>query len=151
MKKRILLFLLPLAAVLASVTANAQIREIPAQVKDAFTQQYSSADSVHYEDKLVYVLVHFQRQDSVSTARYTSKGIWQWTETEIPFTSLPENIQDGFNKSKYLGWQVDHSFLVNMPGNLIRYKLQVEKNTVQKRNLFFNNRGRMLSDNITMY
>jgi len=151
MNKSILFLLTLFTAVLAGVNAKAQIREVPPAVKDAFTQQYSQADSVNYDDKFVYVLVHFQRQDSVSTARYTSKGIWQWTETEIPFTSLPENIQDGFNKSKYLGWQVDHSFLVNLPGNLTRYKLQVEKNTVQKRNLFFNTRGRMLSDNITMY
>lgn len=139
------------AAVLSFGSARAQIREIPAAVQDAFTQQYSSAQKVTYDDKFVYVLVHFNLQDSVSTARYTTKGIWQWTETAIPFTSLPEEIQDGYNKSKYVGWQVDHAFLVNLPGKITRYKLQVEKNTVQKRNLFFNKRGRMLSDNITMY
>lgn len=151
MLKRFLFLLTFSAAILAALSTEAQIREVPPAVKDAFTQQYSAADSVVYDDKFVYVLVHFHRQDSVSTARYTAKGIWQWTETEVAFTSIPENVQDGFNKSKYLGWQVDHSYLVNLPGNLTRYKLQVEKNTVQKRNLFFNNRGRMLSDNITMY
>lgn len=151
MPKRLLFLLSFSAAILAAVSTEAQIREVPAAVKDAFTQQYSAADSVVYDDKFVYVLVHFHKQDTVSTARYTAKGIWQWTETEIPFTSIPGNIQDGFNKSKYLGWQVDHSFLVNLPGRLTRYKLQVQKNTVQKRNLYFNTRGRMLSDNITMY
>lgn len=151
MSKNIFFPLALSAAILTTINAEAQIRDIPPTVTDAFTQQYSEGDSVKYEDKLVYVLVHFQRHDSVSTARYTSKGIWQWTETEIPFTSLPENIQDGFNKSKYIGWQVDHTFLVNLPGRLTRYKLQVEKNTVQKRNLYFNSRGRLLSDNVTMY
>jgi hypothetical protein len=134
-----------------SLAATSQIREIPIGVKDAFTAQYPEAQKVNYDDKLVYVLVHFTKQDSASTARYTSKGIWQWTETAVPFTSLPQQVQDGFNKSKYLGWQVDHSFLVDLPGKLIRYKLQVEKSTVQKRNLYFNTRGRMISDNITMY
>ena len=151
MAKRFLSLITFSVAILAAFTTQAQIRDVPSAVKDAFTQQYSAADSVVYDDKLVYVLVHFNRHDSVSTARYTSKGIWQWTETEVPFTSIPEDVQDGFNKSKYLGWQVDHSYLVDLPGKLTRYKLQVEKNTVQKRNLYFNTRGRMISDNITMY
>lgn len=151
MKKTILPLLVVALAALCSQSSMAQIREIPVGVKDAFTQQYSKSDSVTYDDKFVYVLVHFKQQDSTRTARYTAKGIWQWTETEVSFTSIPEDVQDGFNKSKYLGWQVDHSFLVDLPGKLVRYKLQVEKNTVQKRNLFFNKRGRLISDNITMF
>jgi hypothetical protein len=143
--------LMAVTGLMTFTAASAQIREIPVPVKDAFTQQYPGAQKVNYEDKLVYVLVHFNQQDSTSTARYTSKGIWQWTETAIPFTTLPAQVQDGFNKSKYLGWQVDHSYLVDLPGKLTRYKLQVEKSTVQKRNLYFNSRGRLLSDNITMY
>lgn len=150
--KQAILFFVALAGMAAvSSQSQAQIRELPAGVTDAFTQQYPDAQQVNYEDKLVYVLVHFNQQDSASTARYTSKGVWQWTETAVVFTSLPREVQEGFNKSKYLGWQVDHSFVVDMPGKVTRYKLQVEKSTVQKRNLFFNKRGRLISDNITMY
>jgi hypothetical protein len=151
MKQAILFFVALAGMVAVSGQSQAQIRELPAGVTDAFTQQYPDAQQVNYEDKLVYVLVHFNQQDSASTARYTSKGVWQWTETVVDFTSLPREVQEGFNKSKYLGWQVDHSFVVDMPGKVTRYKLQVEKSTVQKRNLFFNKRGRLISDNITMY
>lgn len=150
--KKVIPFLLVLTGIVAVGTqAPAQIREVPAGVTDAFNQQYPDAQQVNFEDKLVYVLVHFNQQDSASTARYTSKGVWQWTETAVTFTSLPREVQEGFNKSKYLGWQVDHSFVVDMPGHVTRYKLQVEKSAVQKRNLFFNKRGRLISDNITMY
>ncbi|MGH2645395.1 MAG: PepSY-like domain-containing protein [Chitinophagaceae bacterium] len=151
MKKTALFFLFVLGGFLIFQSAEAQMKDVPAPVKDAFTQQYPHADSANYENRLVFVLVHFYQKDSASTAKYTSKGIWQWTETAMPFSSLPETIQDGFNKSKYLGWQVDHTYLVNLPGNLTRYKLQIEKSAIQKRNLFFNTRGRMISDNITMY
>jgi hypothetical protein len=151
MRKTGLLIVMALTGLVAFQAASAQIREIPPMVQDAFTRQYPDVQKVNYEDKLVYVLVHFNKGDSTSTARYTSKGIWQWTETAIPFTSLPEQVQDGFNKSKYLGWQVDHAYLVDLPGELTRYKLQIERSTVQKRNLYFNRRGRLLSDNITMY
>lgn len=151
MKKAILFWVTLAGMLVLGGQLQAQIREVPTGVTDAFNQQYPDAQKVNYEDKLVYVLVHFNEQDSASTARYTSKGVWQWTETAVTFTSLPREVQEGFNKSKYLGWQVDHSFVVDMPGKVTRYKLQVEKSAVQKRNLFFNGRGRMISDNITMY
>lgn len=151
MRKSILCLLIILGGVTAHRQVNAQIRQVPAAVEDAFTQQYPDADSVKYDDKLVYVLVRFNKNDSLSTARYTSKGLWQWTETAVPFSSLPEEIQTGFNKSKYVGWQLDHVYLVDLPGRTIQYKLQVEKSAVQKRNLVFNKRGRLVSDNITMY
>lgn len=151
MKKIAFIFVFAIACFCISRNTNAQVRALPDAVKDAFTQQYPHADSAHYEDRLVFVLVHFYQGDSASTAKYTSKGSWQWTETAMRFSALPREVQDGFNKSKYLGWQVDHTFLVNMPGNITRYKLQIEKSTIQKRNLFFNTRGRMISDNITMY
>lgn len=151
MKKIAFFFLLAMVGVFMTQKAHCQIKDVPTPVKDAFTQQYPKADSANYENRLVFVLVHFYQSDSTSTAKYTSKGIWQWTETAVPFSSLPEPVQDGFNKSKYLGWVVDHSFLVNLPGGVTRYKIQVEKSAIQKRNLFFNIRGRMISDNITMY
>lgn len=151
MKKVIICLLLIAGGMTAVKQGRAQIRELPAAVKDAFSSQYPNADSVKYEDKLVYVLVHFEQNDSANTARYSSKGIWQWTDMAMPFTGLPEEVQVGFNKSKYVGWQLDHVFLVNLPGNVTQYKLQVEKSAIQKRNLIFNKRGRLVSDNITMY
>ncbi|TAM99576.1 MAG: hypothetical protein EPN39_06190 [Chitinophagaceae bacterium] len=151
MKKTALFSLFALSGFFIFQSAHAQVKDAPSLVKDAFTQQYPGADSAQYENRLVFVLVHFYQKDSVSTAKYTSKGIWQWTETAMPFSALPQQIQDGFNKSKYLGWQVDHTYIVNLPGNITRYKLQIEKSAIQKRNLFFNTRGRMISDNITMY
>lgn len=151
MKKIALFFLMATGGFCLAQSAKGQIKDVPELVKNAFTQQYPKAERANYENRLVFVLVHFSQGDSTSTAKYTSKGIWQWTETPVPFSSLPEPVQDGFNKSKYLGWVVDHSFLVDLPGGTSRYKLQVEKSAIQKRNLFFNNRGRMISDNITMY
>jgi hypothetical protein len=67
------------------------------------------------------------------------------------FSALPASVQDGFNKSKYLDWKVDHSYQVDLPSGQHQYKLQVEKNAVEKRNLLFSDRGRLLSDNLTMY
>lgn len=137
--------------VIVSQTGQAQLRKIPSAVKEAFNRQYPQARNVQYEDKLIFVQVYFQQSDSASTAKYNAKGIWEWTETAMPFNSLPQAVQDGFNKSKYADWQVDHIYKVDYPGNVIRYKIQVEKSAIQKRNLFYSEKGRMISDNLTLY
>lgn len=151
LSKTVFFLLLAITGLLISQKLQAQLREIPASVKSAFSQQYPDAQQVNYEDKLIYVLVHFKQSDSASTAKYNSKGIWQWTETAMPLTSLPQAVQQGFNKSKYADWQVDHVYAVDLPGNMLRYKLQVEESAIVKRNLYFTQDGRLLSDNLTIY
>lgn len=145
------LLMLGLFFALGHTSLHAQLRAIPQEVKEAFGRQYPQAEAVRYEDKLLYVNVYFKKGQSSSCARYSSKGAWQFTETGMDFSSLPASVQDGFNKSKYLDWKVDHSYLVDLPGGKHQYKLQVEKSPVAKRNLLFNERGRLLSDNLTMY
>lgn len=151
MRKIVFLLCTMVAAGLWGFRSQAQIRQLPQAVKDAFEQKYPDAKQVDYDDKIIYVLAQFKNHDSTATARFSSKGAWQWTETQMPFTGLPEAVQDGFNKSKYVDWQVDHVYLVELPGDLVQYKLQVEKSAVQKKNLYFSTRGRLLSDGITMY
>lgn len=151
MKKMFLILFLAVSGLLLTQNVQAQLRDIPADVESAFSRQYPQAQKVTYEDKLIYVLVHFTQSDSSSTAKYSSKGIWQWTETAMPFTGLPQQVQEGFNKSKYADWQVDHVYKVDLPGNLLRYKLQVEESALVKRNLYFSQNGRLISDNLTIY
>ncbi len=137
--------------------SEAQIREVPEAVKSAFQKQYPQALQVQFDDKLIFVLVHFYPgeplpfSDSLHTAKYSSRGIWQLTDTPMPYDALPQAVKDGFEKSKYAGWQRDHTYKVFLPGKQIRYKIQVEKNVLQKKNLYFEEEGRLISDNITLY
>ncbi len=152
--KKLIAFLgfLSLVIIFNQQRALAQIRQLPTAVKEAFERKYTDVKEVNYDDKIVYVQVRFTTADNKQcTARFTSKGVWQFTERDMKFEELPAPVQDGFNKSKYADWQVDHVYLVNLPDNKTQYKVQAEKTAVQKRNLYFSTKGRLQSDNITMY
>ncbi|GAA4310938.1 PepSY-like domain-containing protein [Compostibacter hankyongensis] len=151
MKQLFYLSLLFVTGLFAAGRATAQLRQLPEAVKDAFEQKYPQARKVQYEDRVVDVLVHFENDGAAATAKYNSRGAWQWTETTLAFEDLPAGVQDGFNKSKYASWQQDNVYRVDLPGGTLQYKLQVEKNAVQKKNLYYSTRGRLLSDKITMY
>ncbi len=158
MKDLIIAFFLLFSSFLGmTVTGNAQVREVPSAVEHAFESQYPDAPSADFEDRLVEVMVYFHPgnqsdyADSLHTAKYSSKGIWKFTRVPIPFEDLPQPVKEGLNKSKYKNWQVDHTFKVSLPAHQVRYKVQVEKGVLRKKNLYFKENGQLLRDNITLY
>ena len=129
---------------------KAQLRPLPPAVKQAFAQRFPRADSIAWQDRLIYVDALFQEQGKACKARFSSNGDWQFTEKAIPLEQLPSAVQDGLNKSKYADWQVNEVDHIDLPGKTEQYKIMVEKNDLQKKNLFFNPAGRLLKDNITL-
>ena len=130
--------------------AEAQIREIPPAVKEAFESQYTTAEQVEYNDILTSVQVHFVKDGEKYIAKYTNKGAWKETEKEWSFDKLEQDIKDGFQKSKYAEWKQTETAIVYLPGGSEQYRIKVEKNDVVKRYLFFNKTGRLLRDSITI-
>jgi hypothetical protein len=139
-----------LALLLLSLQSFGQVREIPTVVKEAFTKQYPSADSVTYEDNLVSVQVHFLAGGKKNMAAYTNKGKWKETQEDSDYESLDEEIKKGFDKSKYAEWKIVDTKIVHRPGNIMQYRLKVEKSDIQKKHLFFNKSGRLVNDSITL-
>lgn len=139
-----------LAFTLFSSFAFSQVREIPEEVKETFTTQYPDAQEVNYEDKLVSVQVIFTLNGERMVAFYNNKGKWKETEKDWNFEKLPEEVKDGFKKSKYAEWKVADTKIIYRPGGSDRYKVKVEKNDLQKKNLFFNKAGRLTDEDITL-
>jgi len=129
---------------------QAQLRDIPAAVKEAFESQYSTAEQVEYNDILTGVQVHFVKDGEKYTAKYTNKGAWKETEKEWSFDKLEQDVKDGFQKSKYAEWKQTETAIVYLPGGAEQYRIKVEKNDVVKRYLFYNKNGRLLRDSITL-
>lgn len=137
--------------VILSVTSFAQVRKIPAAVTTAFEKQYPTARDVEYRDMLASIHVHFVQDSAKMTAKYSAKGEWKETEKEWSFEQLPSEVQDGFHKSKYADeWKVTETAIIYSPGGLVTYRLKVEKNDLQKKYLFFNQKGRLLRDSLTI-
>lgn len=149
MRRIILMFVLTIAV---SQFSFAQLREIPAAVKEAFAAQYPNAESPEYLDKVVSVQVHFAEGGNKKVASYNNKGMWRETEQDWEFEKLEADVQDGFEKSKYSGdeWEVTETKIITRPGNKTLYRIKVQKNEVQKKYLFFTGTGKLVSETITL-
>lgn len=130
----------------------AQLREIPQAVKEAFMAQYPDADSPEYVDKVITVNVHFEEDGSKKMATYNSKGMWRETEQDWDFEQLETEVKDGFAKSKYSSddWTIADTKIITRPGGKVLYRVKVEKNEVQKKHLFFNAAGKLVTEAITL-
>lgn len=148
--KRFFSLLLAVSALLVFNDTQAQIRKIPATVTEALKKQYPKATDIEWNDKLTGYSATFHSDDQTMTAFYKNDASWERTETEITFEALPKEVQDSRNKSKYAEWENGDVYKIELPGNKLQYRIQVEKNDVQKRNLYYTPEGRLLKDKITL-
>ncbi len=129
---------------------NTQVRKIPAEVTDAFASRYPHASKVEWKDKLQYFEASFQLNGSDIDADFSSKGEWQSSERSLSFDELPNEVKDGFQKSKYADWNKRSADEIQELGKPLQYKLNVYKSDLQKKNLFFDANGKLLKDNIAL-
>jgi len=135
---------------LALCNAQAQIREVPAAVKEVFDKQYPNAQNVVYKDLLASVQVHFTEGDEKFIAKYNNKGAWRETEKEWNFGHLSDAVKDGFGKSKYADWEIEETRIIYRPTDKEFYRVKVKKNDLQKKYLLFNGEGRLIEEDITL-
>ena len=144
----VLLFVFGLS--LTTATVNAQIRKIPATVTDSFKEKYPGATGVEWRDKLSVFTAVFLNDGVNYEARYNSKGQWLNTENELESEALPAVVKEGFEKSKYADWTIEKVHRIQLPGDEIQYRLMVGKTDLQKKNLVYSSKGRLLKDKITL-
>jgi hypothetical protein len=130
--------------------AFSQIREIPKIVEETFANQYRGASDIDFRDHLVRVDVHFLLDGESMIASYTNKGLWKETQKEWSFEKLPEEVKNGFEKSKYADREVAETIVLYLPGDITQYRLKAKKNDVEKKYLFFNPKGRLLRESVTL-
>ncbi|MBN8789307.1 MAG: PepSY-like domain-containing protein [Terrimonas sp.] len=131
-------------------TANAQVRKIPAEVTNAFSEKYADAKNVEWKDKLSAFAATFELNGDKLEARFNKKGEWQGTEKELNADDLPSAVKDGFSKSKYTDWETKTVYEVELPDDKKEYKIHVAKSSVQKKILLFDADGKLLKDNLTL-
>ena len=142
--------LLLVLGICLSLTSFAQIREIPKEVDEAFYKQYPKAERAEFKDNLINVKVSFELEGDKYIATYSGKGLWRETEKEWHYDKLPSAVKDGFEKSKYADWQVKETMIIYRAGGTERYRLRAEKGDVKRKNLFFNEKGRLMEETLTI-
>ena len=132
-------------------TAHAQVRKVPAEVTEAFRSKYPMAKNVEWRDRLSGFTATFDLDTVHYEAKFTNKGFWQSTENKMPESELSDAIKDGFHKSKYSEeWTIKKVYKIALREDKTQYRLEIEKNDIQKKQLFFDPTGRLLRDNITL-
>jgi len=141
-----------LGVVLSIITVSsfAQIREIPQAVRETFANQYPNATNTDYRDQIVTVYVDFEQNGEKFVATYNNKGDWKGTEKDWNFNDLDGTVKEGFEKSKFADWDVTETKVMYLPGGSEQYRVRVKKNDVQKKYLYFNTKGRLLREAITI-
>ncbi|MET0392227.1 MAG: PepSY-like domain-containing protein [Chitinophagaceae bacterium] len=135
---------------LMAVASFAQIRKVPAVVKQSFARQYPKAENVKYNDDLVNVNVSFLLDGEKMNAEYTNKGIWKHTEKKWSFEQLPDSVKEGFHKSRFADRDVKEVVVIYLPADVTQYRIKAEKSSLEKKYLFFSPEGRLLRESITI-
>jgi len=135
---------------LLSVSSFAQVTKVPQIAKDNFARQYPEAREINWDNDVLNVNVRFELNGEKMNAEYSNKGIWKKTEKDWDYDKLPEDVKDGFDKSKYADREVVETVIVYLPGDVQQYRLKVEKNDLQKKYLFFDEDGRLIREAITL-
>ena len=142
--------LLNASLLLLSFFAFSQVREIPRAVEETFANQYKGASNIEFKDQLTSVNVQFELEGQKMVASYTNKGLWKETQKEVEFEMLPSEVKDGFEKSKFSGREVENVIMLYLPGGVEQYRLKARKNDVEKKYLYFNPKGRLLRESVTL-
>ena len=148
--KRIIPSLLFVLSLALTNSLLAQVRSVPASVTEAFKAKYPSASNVEWKDKLSAFVAVFDNNGGHFEARFNNKAVWQYTEEIVGESALPKAIKDGYDKSKWADWKVEKVTKIDLPGDKLQYRVLVVKSDLQKKNLLFNNEGRLLKDNSTL-
>ena len=148
MKKR--LVLAALTAIFFTGVAFSQLREVPKIVEETFSNQYQGATNIDFKDQLVRVDVYFDLEGEKMVASYTNKGLWKETQKDWSFVKLPDEVKDGFEKSRFADWDIEDVILLYLPGGIEQYRVKTKKSDVKKKYLYFNPKGRLIRESTTL-
>ena len=103
----------------------------------ALETKYPGASNVRWLTKGDYVVAVFSMPatravsdtENDLAAWFDNGGVWYMTETDIPFTSLPDAVRQAFNGSEYANapWGMDDVDKLERDGVETIYVIEVEK------------------------
>lgn len=69
------------------------LSSVPTELKNAFTEKYPSVNNEKWETKGNYYIAEFRQQNYETSAWFTPNGVWQMTETDLPYQALPAAVK----------------------------------------------------------
>lgn len=129
MKQTVLFF----AFIAVVQTAYAQASKVPEVVKLAFAKAYPNADDVKWERENGNFEVEFElADDQEMSVLYDANGALLETESEIPFSDLPQSAQEALK-----GKKVKETTRITSANGVVTYEAEV-----RHKDLMFDAQGR---------
>ena len=89
--------------------------KVPEAVRTAFDSSFSNTANLSWETKTVsqgqYYKAEFNNKSDngyKTEAWYKADGSWHMTETEMPYSAIPQAVRTSFESSEYATWQKDN-------------------------------------------
>ena len=86
--------------------------KVPEAVRTAFDSSFSNTANLSWETKTVsqeqYYKAEFNNKSDngyKTEAWYKADGSWHMTETEMPYSAIPQAVRTSFESSEYATWQ----------------------------------------------
>ena len=112
-------------------------QEVSERAKAALVAKYPGASNVRWLSKGDYVVASFslpavsavENDGTDLAAWFDNGGAWYMTETDIPFTALPEAVRTAFEATEYASapWRVDDVDKLEREGVETVYVIEAEK------------------------
>lgn len=112
---------------------------VPTVLQEAFSSKYPNVTNVKWETKAGYYVADFYDGYEAS-AWFTADGNWHMTETDIPYTALPDPVKAAFEASEYKNWKKDDVDKLERQGIETVYVIEVE-NQNQEIELYYSADG----------
>lgn len=102
-----------------------------ASILNAFNSKYPDAKKVEWETKANYKVAEFNYGSFETEAWFDQNGQWIMTETDIPYTQLPQPVRTHFESSEYSKWRLEDVDKLERVNTATLYIIEVEKGEVE--------------------
>jgi hypothetical protein len=132
MKYRTLLIVLVAILTSSLVAYKAMEKEVPENVKTAFTEKFPSAEKIKWEmENAIEWESEFRLDGKEFSATFNLEGVWQETEQELEKKDIPEAVQQTLNNA-YAGYEIEEVVLLeNMDGTAYELELEKKETTIE--------------------
>ena len=108
-------------------TSVAQVVDVPNKAKEHFFKKYPDAKNADWNNNVVNYAVKFTYKDATNRAYYKMNGNWDYTETYLEETLLPEPVKSSFSKSRFSDWDKESFASVENSKGKFTYRIEVKK------------------------
>ncbi len=135
-----------LFAMVITISATAQFRDIPGAVTNAFKAKYPEATNVQWDDRVTNFQAKFLKDSATYEARFNKDGTWVETEKAITFESLPDAVKSAFRSSKYSDYEVRTVAEIEKANGGKELRLYIRDNVVKRKYVYYSPDGTFLRD-----